>query len=84
MPALSRVEDEILSTGATQAQVWISYRPIPDAYQLSYPPRWAYRGILDIRHDPSAISTVSATVHIQGLTSVKASNYLILCLHSCR
>ena len=35
MPALSRVEDEILSTGATQAQVWVSYRPILDAYQLS-------------------------------------------------
>ena len=70
MIALSRVENEILSTGATQAQVWICYRPILDAYQLSSPPRWGHRGILDIGQIPSATSTVSPVVHIRGLTSV--------------
>ena len=38
MIALSRVENEILHTGATQAPVWIYYRPLLDAYQLSLPP----------------------------------------------
>ena len=48
MIALSRVENEILSTGGTQAQMWICRRPILDAYQLSTPRRWGDRGILDI------------------------------------
>ena len=70
MIALSRVENEILSTGATQAQLWICYRPILDAYQLSYPPQWGHRGIDDIGQNPSATSTVPAIVHKRGLTSV--------------
>ena len=49
MIALSRLENEILSTGATQAQVWICHRPILDAYQLRIlRPALGDRGILDI------------------------------------